>query len=55
MACGNIFIEFINYLLELDPNNPAHAAALRFRQGTNPDLMIDTRSMDSSGNVSKSL
>ena len=31
-TCKGIFTEFANQPLELDPNNLAHAADLRFRQ-----------------------
>ena len=55
-TCKGLFTDFANQLPELDPGNPAHAAALRFRQGIIHDLMmIDTRSMDSSENVAKTL
>ena len=29
-TCKGLFTEFANQLPKLDPNNPAHAAALRF-------------------------
>ena len=50
-TCKGLFTEFVSQLPELDPNNPAHVEALRFRQGIIPDLMIDTRSMDRSENA----
>ena len=50
-----LITEFANQLEEFDPNSPAHAAALRFRQGIIPDLMIDTRSKNPSGDVAKTL
>ena len=48
-----LFTEFLNQLPELDPDNPAHAAALRYRQGVIPGLMLDTESIDLLGNVAK--
>ena len=54
-TCKGLFTEFANQLPELDPNNLANAVVLRFRQGAIPDLMIDTRSIDSPGNVVKAL
>ena len=50
-TCKGLFTKFVNNLPELDPNSPTHTAALRFRQGIIPDLMIDTRSMDRSENA----
>ena len=54
-ACKALFTEFANHPLELEPNSPAHAAALRFRQGITQNLMPDTRSIDLSENVAKAL
>ena len=42
-TCKDLFNEFANQLPELGPNNFAHAAALRFRQGIIADLKIDPR------------
>ena len=44
-TCKELFTEFANQLPELDPNSPAHAAALRYRQGAIPDVMLDATSM----------
>ena len=41
-TCKGLFTEFVNQLPELGPDNPAHAAALPYRQGITPDLMPDT-------------
>ena len=38
-TCKGIFAEFANPLPKSDPNNPAHAEDLRYRQGINPGLM----------------
>ena len=35
-TCKRFFTEFANQLPELDPTSPAHAAALRLRQGIIP-------------------
>ena len=40
-TCNGHFAEFANQLLELDPDSPAQAEALRYRQGIIPDLMLD--------------
>ena len=53
-TCEGPFTGFANQLPELDPNSPAHATALRFRQGITPDLMIDTR-LGRSENLAKTL
>ena len=45
------FTEFANQLPEPDPNNPAHVAALRYRQGIIPGLVLDLASIDFLGNV----
>ena len=52
-TCKGFFTDFANQLPELGPINPLHAAALRFRQGTIPGLIIDTQSLDPSGNVAR--
>ena len=41
-TCRGLFTEFANQLPELDPSNPAHAAAQQYRQGISPGLMLDT-------------
>ena len=48
-TCKELFAEFANQLPELDPNGPAPAAALRYRQGTTPDLIVDATSFDLPG------
>ena len=40
-TCKGPFTDFANQLPELDPNNPSHAAALRYRQDITPELMLD--------------
>eukprot|EP00614_Pseudopedinella_elastica_P000730 CAMPEP_0172594800 /NCGR_PEP_ID=MMETSP1068-20121228/14298_1 /TAXON_ID=35684 /ORGANISM="Pseudopedinella elastica, Strain CCMP716" /LENGTH=95 /DNA_ID=CAMNT_0013393031 /DNA_START=12 /DNA_END=296 /DNA_ORIENTATION=+ len=50
-----LFTGFINQLPKLDPNSPAHAADLRYRQGIIPDLMLDATSIDLPENVAKML
>ena len=50
-----LFTEIANQLPELDPNNPAHAASVRFRQGIIPDLMTKTRSMRPFENAAKTV
>ena len=54
-AWKGLITEFANQLSELDPNSPAYAAAVRFRQGPIHDLMIDTRSMNPSEDVAQTL
>ena len=54
-TCQGLFTEFVNQLPELDPNSPAHAADLRYRQGIIPDLMSGAMSLNYSGNVVKIL
>ena len=54
-TCKGLFTEFANQLPELDPNSPAHAADLRYRQGIIPDLMVDATSLNSSENVASTL
>ena len=48
-----LFTEFANQLQELDLNNPAHAAARQYRQGTIADLMLGLASIDISKNAAK--
>ena len=40
-AFKGLFTKFVNQLTKLDPDYPAHAADLRYRQGIIPDLMLD--------------
>ena len=54
-ACKGLFTGFANQLPELDPNSPAHASALRYRQGAIPDLMLDTALIYLPENVAKAL
>ena len=54
-TCKRSFIEFANQLPKLNPNNPAHAADLGYRQGIIPDLMIDATSLNPSENTAKML
>ena len=41
-----LFTEFAKQLPELDPDSPAHDGALRYRQGTITDLMLDAMSLE---------
>ena len=50
-----MFTEFVNQLLMIGPNNPAHAADLRYRQGNIPGLMLNAKSIDRPEKVSKML
>ena len=50
-TCKGRITGFVKQLPELDPTGPSHAAALRFRQCIIPDITIDTRSLNPSGNV----
>ena len=50
-----LFTEFVNQLLKLDPNNPAHAVDLRYRQGIIPGHMPDATSIHLPENVAKIL
>ena len=54
-TCKGLFTEFVNQLPKPDPNGPAHAADLRYRQGIIPDLMLDATSINFSENVAKTL
>ena len=45
-TCKGLFTTFANQLPELDPNNLVYAAALRYRQGLTPCLMLDTPLID---------
>ena len=54
-TCKGLFTEFVNQLPELDPDSPAHAADLRYRQGITSGLMLDATSLNPSGNVAKML
>ena len=40
-TCKGLFTDFGNQLPELDPNNPAHAADLLYRQGITSDFILD--------------
>ena len=40
-TCKGLITEFVNQLPKLDPNKSAYAAALRYRLGIIPDLMLD--------------
>ena len=50
-----LFTEVANRLPELDPDGPAHAEALRYRQSIVADLMLDAASLDLSGSLAKTL
>ena len=50
-TCKGLYTGFVNQQPELDPDNPAHAEALRHRQGTIPGLMPDATSIDLPENV----
>ena len=54
-TCEGLFTGFVNQRPELDPTNPAHAAALPFRQGIIPDPVLDAASTDLPENVAKTL
>ena len=45
-TCYGLFTAVDSQLSELDPNGPADAEVLRYRQGIIPDLMIDATSID---------
>ena len=51
--CKRLFTGFVNQLTKLDPNDLAHAADLRHRQDTIPDLMLDATLLNSTENVAK--
>ena len=54
-TCRGLFTEFANQLPKLDPNNPAHAAALRYRQNIIPDLIFDLALIDLPENIAQPL
>ena len=54
-GCKGLFTEFGNQLPKFDPNNPAHAADLRHRQGIIPDFMPDATSIDLPENAARFL
>ena len=43
----------VNRLLELDPDNSAHAEVIRYQQGTTPGLMLDATTIDFPGSLAK--
>ena len=49
------FTEFVIQLPKLDPQNPANAADLRYKQGIIFDLMLDATSIDLPEDVAKML
>ena len=50
-TCKGLFTKFVKQLTKLDPNNPAHAADLRYRLGIILGLMLDATSLNPSENV----
>ena len=54
-TCKGLFTEVVNQLPKLDPNSPANAADLQYRQSIIPDLMIDATSIDLPENAANML
>ena len=55
LTLKELFTEFANLLPKLDPNSPAHAADLRYRQCITPVLMLAATSIGLHENVATML